>query len=134
MFVSPMVSAALLGLTSIEIIFFIDVITAMHCDCHIACLFKVSVHEKAAEKQTTSYFSDFKLGITICEQPWFSEEFFIFFAIFFVLMAPAAFLTPLQVTRSFGDDVWRLSAIEIAFSIGMMAGGGDYRFLGRLPK
>jgi hypothetical protein len=25
----------------------------------------------------------------------------------------------LQVTRSFGDDVWRLSATEIAFSIGM---------------
>lgn len=39
-------------------------------------------------------------------------------------MAPAAFLTPLQVTRSFGDDVWRLTAIEIAFSVGMMAGGG----------
>lgn len=38
-------------------------------------------------------------------------------------MAPAAFLTPLQVTRSFGDDYWRLTAIEIAFSIGMMAGG-----------
>lgn len=44
--------------------------------------------------------------------------------VFFVLMAPASFLTPLQVTRSFGDDYWRLSAIEIAFSIGMMAGGG----------
>lgn len=27
------------------------------------------------------------------------------------------------MTRSFGDDVWRLTAIEIAFSIGMMAGG-----------
>lgn len=39
-------------------------------------------------------------------------------------MAPAAFLTPLQVVRSFGDDVWRLTAIEIAFSIGMMLGGG----------
>lgn len=38
-------------------------------------------------------------------------------------MAPAAFLTPLQVTRSFGDDYWRLTAIEIVFSIGMMAGG-----------
>lgn len=39
-------------------------------------------------------------------------------------MSPASFLTPLQVTGSFGDDVWRLSAIEIAFSIEMMAGGG----------
>ena len=33
-------------------------------------------------------------------------------------------LTPLQVTRSFGGDVWRLSAIEVAFSVGMMIGGG----------
>ena len=40
------------------------------------------------------------------------------------MVAPASFLTPLQVTRSFGDDVWRLTAIEIAFSIGMMVGGG----------
>lgn len=38
-------------------------------------------------------------------------------------MYPVSFLTPLQVTRSFGDEVWRLSAIEIAFSIGMTAGG-----------
>ncbi|WP_025704410.1 MFS transporter, partial [Paenibacillus graminis] len=29
----------------------------------------------------------------------------------------------LQVTRTFGDDIWRLTAIEIAFSIGMMLGG-----------
>jgi DHA3 family macrolide efflux protein-like MFS transporter len=52
------------------------------------------------------------------------KKFFLFFAFFFVLMAPAAFLTPLQVTRTFGDEVWRLTAIEIAFSVGMMAGGG----------
>ena len=40
-----------------------------------------------------------------------------------VLAAPVAFLTPLQVTRSFGNDVWRLTAIEITFSAGMMMGG-----------
>ena len=47
----------------------------------------------------------------------------MFCAVFFFLVAPVAFLTPLQVTRSFGDDVWRLTAIEITFSIGMMVGG-----------
>ena len=40
-----------------------------------------------------------------------------------VLVAPAAFLTPLQVTRTFGSEVWRLTAIEMVFSVGMMAGG-----------
>ena len=44
-------------------------------------------------------------------------------AVFLFVFAPAAFLTPLQVTRDFGPEVWRLTGIEIAFSIGMMAGG-----------
>lgn len=75
-------------------------------------------------KQEVSYFSDFKQGIRYVNNHAFLKQFFLFFAAFFVLMAPAAFLTPLQVTRSFGDDVWRLTAIEIAFSVGMMIGGG----------
>lgn len=49
-------------------------------------------------------------------------------------MAPAAFLTPLQVTRSFGDDVWRLTAVEIAWSIGMMVGGGIIASWGGFPN
>ncbi len=42
---------------------------------------------------------------------------------FLFLAAPASFLTPLQVSRNYGEDVWRLTAIEIAFSVGMMLGG-----------
>jgi DHA3 family macrolide efflux protein-like MFS transporter len=124
MFLSPMLSAALLGLTSIEILFFIDVITATIGIVTLLFFVKVTIHEKAAQKQTTSYLSDFKLGVQYVNNHKFLKIFFVFLAIFFVLMAPASFLTPLQVTRSFGDDVWRLSATEIAFSIGMMAGGG----------
>lgn len=124
MFVSPMASAALLAMTSIEIIFFIDVITAAIAIVTLLAFLKISVHEKAAEKQTTSYVSDFKEGLQYVYNHDFLKKFFLFFAFFFVLMAPAAFLTPLQVIRSFGDDLWRLTAIEIAFSIGMMAGGG----------
>ncbi|MEC1720233.1 MFS transporter [Schinkia azotoformans] len=124
MFVAPMVSAALLTMTSIEIIFFIDVITAAMAIVTLLTFVKISIHEKAAEKQTTSYLNDFKQGLQYINNHGFLKQFFLFFAVFFVLMAPAAFLTPLQVTRSFGGDVWRLTAIEIAFSIGMMAGGG----------
>lgn len=85
---------------------------------------KISVHEKAKVKQTTSYYSDFKLGLQYVSKHPFLKQFFFSLPSFFVLMMPAAFLTPLQVTRSFGDDVWRLTAIEIAFSVGMMVGGG----------
>ncbi|MCE4049347.1 MULTISPECIES: MFS transporter [Bacillaceae] len=124
MFISPMVSAALLANTTIEIIFFIDVITAAIAIFTMLTFVKIAVHEKAAVKQTTSYFADFKEGLQYINNNSFLKSFFLFFAIFFVLMAPAAFLTPLQVTRSFGGDVWQLTAIELAFSIGMIAGGG----------
>jgi len=124
MFVSPMVSAALLTLASIETIFFIDVVTAAIAIFTLLAFLKIPAHQKATEEQSTSYFSDFKEGLKYVNNHAFLKKFFLFFAIFFVLMAPAAFLTPLQVTRSFGDDVWRLTAIEIAFSLGMMVGGG----------
>ncbi|WP_394236469.1 MFS transporter [Niallia oryzisoli] len=124
MFVSPIVSAALLSVTTLEIIFFIDVVTAAIAILTLLIFFHIPLHQKAREKQSTSYFSDLKEGISFIKRNDFLKVFFLFFAIFFVLMAPAAFLTPLQVTRTFGDEIWKLTAIEIAFSVGMMAGGG----------
>lgn len=123
MFVAPMASAALFTMATLEAIFFIDVITAAIAILTLLLFFKIPVHVKAAAEQTTSYLADFKQGLTYIQQHPYLKSFFLFFAVFFVLMAPASFLTPLQVTRTFGDDVWRLTAIEIAFSIGMMAGG-----------
>lgn len=123
-FVSPIVSAALLTMASIESIFFVDVLTALIAIVTLLIFFKIPVHEKATAEQTTSYLSDFKQGVIYIKNHNFLKKLFQFFSVFFVLMAPAAFLTPLQVARSFGDEVWRLTAIEIAFSIGMMAGGG----------
>ncbi|MEF2967347.1 MFS transporter [Paenibacillus sp. M1] len=122
-FVAPIVSAGLLTMTSIEMIFFIDVVTAAIAILTLLLFFKIPVHAKAAEKQSASYFSDFKEGLIYIGNHRFLKLFFLFFSIFFILMAPASFLTPLQVKRSFGGDVWLLTAIEIAFSVGMMAGG-----------
>jgi len=62
-------------------------------------------------------------GIKYINNHGFLKTLFVFCAIYFVLVAPLAFLTPLQVSRSFGDDVWRLTATEVAFSVGMMVGG-----------
>lgn len=123
MFVSPMVSAALLSSTTMEVIFFIDVITAAIAIIVLVTLLKIPLHKKAASNEQVGYLQDFKLGLTYIGNHPFLKSFFVFFALLFVMMAPAAFLTPLQVTRTFGDDIWRLTAIEIAFSVGMMLGG-----------
>ncbi|WP_404323192.1 MFS transporter [Cytobacillus firmus] len=134
MFVSPMVSAALIAMASHEVIFFIDVITAAIAIVTLMAFVKIAVHKKAAAEQTASYFSDFKQGLQYVNGNPFLKKFFLFFAVFIVLMAPAAFLTPLQVTRTFGGDVWELTAIEIAFSVGMMAGGGIIASWGGYPN
>jgi MFS transporter, DHA3 family, macrolide efflux protein len=123
MLISPMASGALLSMASIETIFWIDVVTAAIAVSILLVLLKIPVHAKALQKQTTSYFSDLEQGYIYIKNHDFVKKFFLFFAFFFVLSAPAAFLTPLQVTRSFGNDVWRLTAIEMVFSIGMILGG-----------
>jgi DHA3 family macrolide efflux protein-like MFS transporter len=123
MLVSPMASGALLTVATIETIFFIDVITAAIAVVTLLLFLRVPVHAKALEKQTASYFSDMRQGFLYIKNHDYVKQFFLFCAFFFILAAPVAFLTPLQVARSFGDEVWRLTAIEITFSIGMMAGG-----------
>lgn len=124
MLVSPMLSGALLTMATIEIIFFIDVITAATAVAVLIAFLHVPLHAKALEKQSTSYFSDMRAGFAYIAKHEYVKSFFLFCAFFLFLAAPVAFLTPLQVTRSFGNDVWRLTAIEITFSLGMMLGGG----------
>lgn len=122
--ISPMVGALLFSITTLENIFFIDVVTAAIAIIVLLFFLKIKPHKKAQEKQAVSYFTDFKIGIQYIRNHAFLKVYFIFLAIFLVMMAPASFLTPIQVARSFGDDVWRLSAIEVAFSVGMILGGG----------
>lgn len=121
--ISPMISAALLTFSSIENIFFIDVVTAAIAIFILINFLHVPDHSKAVNKQFTGYFKDLHEGLIYIKNHEFVKLFFLFCAVFFFLVSPVAFLTPLQVTRSFGNDVWRLTAIEVAFSGGMAAGG-----------
>ncbi len=120
---SPMISGALLSLISIEFIFLIDVVTAAIAVCILLMFLHTKPHAKALEKQEESYFSDMNKGVKYIKEHKFLKLYFAFLAVFFVLFAPAAFLTPLQTARSFGDDVWRLTALEVVFSAGMILGG-----------
>ncbi|KNY29449.1 MFS transporter [Pseudobacteroides cellulosolvens] len=130
MLVSPMLSGVLLTIATMETIFFIDVFTAASAVLVLLLFLHVPTHAKALEKQTTSYFSDMYEGYRYIRNHGFVKKIFMYCGIFFILAAPIAFLTPLQVTRSFGSDVWRLTAIEIVFSGGMMLGGIVMAFWG----
>jgi DHA3 family macrolide efflux protein-like MFS transporter len=123
---APMISAALMSFVSLEMLFFLDVVTAAIGISIVAFFVKVPQREKPVPKtgeQKGDYWHDLREGIRYIKQHGYISQMMILTAVFLFFFAPAAFLTPLQVIRNFGDDVWRLSAIEVAFSVGVMLGG-----------
>jgi DHA3 family macrolide efflux protein-like MFS transporter len=125
MFAAPMAAGALLMFLPIQAIFYIDVITAAIGISTVFFCVKVSGVAKP-EGDTAgikAYSREMREGLRfIGSQPWL-KMLLIASTLFAVLASPAAMLTPLQVARSFGGDVWRLTAIELTFSAGMAAGG-----------
>lgn len=126
MLVSPMAAGALMTVAPLASLFYIDVVTAAIAVSIMLVFVKVPPHARAQNKaeDETATFEDMKLGLRYIRNHAYLMRFFVLMAIFTFLAAPPAFLTPLQVVRAFGEDVWRLTAIEVVFSVGMMLGGG----------
>jgi DHA3 family macrolide efflux protein-like MFS transporter len=125
MFVAPMAAGALLSFMPIEQIFFIDVVTAVIGIGIVMIFVKVSgvPRDVAVQQGAKAYLHELNEGLRyIGSQRWLKIV-IIFSALFSFFASPAALLTPLQTARTFGDDVWRLTAIEIMFSLGAVVGG-----------
>jgi len=123
---TPALAGAILTFFPIQNILFIDVVTAAASIMILILFVRVpnprdAVLEGGEEKR--SMLADLKDGIIYIRDHVFLKHFFIILACFQFLIAPVALLTPLQVARNFGPDVWRLTVIEIAFSAGMAVGG-----------
>ncbi len=122
MLLSPIVSAGLLSFASLGNIFFIDVFTAI-IGISILFFIPIKAHKKSTETHKTGYYDDLKEGLKYTRENVFVREMLILYTFYFFLITPAAFLSQIAIARTFGDEVWRLSANEIAFSGGMMLGG-----------
>jgi len=123
MLAAPAAAGALMTFVSVQALFYVDVVTAAIAIAIVLGFLKVPPHERALGKIEVGYWKDLRDGFAYIAGHAYVKRFFAFCAAFFFLVAPVAFLTPLQVTRSFGNEVWRLTAIEIVFSAGMTLGG-----------
>ncbi|HEY9594350.1 MAG TPA: MFS transporter [Spirochaetia bacterium] len=121
--VSPVIAGALISIWPLQAVFLIDVGTAALAIAILLFFLDVPPHARAAHAQSTAYFTDMRLGFRYIREHRWLVSFFLYMGILLVLVAPGAFLTPLQVTRTYGGDVWRLTALEVAFSGGMVLGG-----------
>ena len=119
---SPAAGGLILTAFSLEAAFFVDVLTAAAA---IAIFFFLHVppHHKAGMEKSTSVITDLKQGISYVRGKALLRNLLIYYAVFFFLISPAAFLTPLLIARSYGGEVWRLTANEILYSGGSILGG-----------
>lgn len=122
MIAAPIASGAMLSYARLESIFFVDVVTAVLA-VGLLLVLKVPAHPKAAAEQQAGYLDDLKAGLAYIGQNRAIKTLFIFFAFVFFLATPVIFLTPLLVARSFGEEVWRLTANEVTFFAGSILGG-----------
>lgn len=124
--VSPMLSGALMGFAALSDIFFIDVITAAAAIALLLFFFKLPFQNAAEGRDGArggAYLAEMKEGVAYIRRTPFLMSFFLLGIGLWTMTTPVAFLTPLHVARVFGDEVWRLTAIEVGFSVGMLIGG-----------
>lgn len=129
MLLAPAVSGILIAVMPLGAIFFIDVSTAI-IGIVILLFIKIKPYEKAQQEQKTGYYDELKAGLVYAKSNIFIKEMLILYTFYFFLITPAAFLSQVAVVRSYGEDVWRLTALEIAFSGGMTLGGAFVARLG----
>ncbi len=120
MIVSPVLAAAILGAMTIEIIFFIDVVTAIIAIVILMPL-KASKYSRSGEK--VGYFDDLKQGVKFVFKDKPLRTFLFFWTLFMFLLTPAMFLPPVHIARAFGEETWRLSLSEVGFATGALLCG-----------
>ncbi len=120
MLLSPAIGGLLLAKVDMGYALLVDVATALLAVC-IMLFLKVQKAERSEESAST--LGDLKKGLRYTMEHPILRRLMIFYLLFFFLVSPAAFLTPVMVERSFGPEVWRLTANEMLWTAGSLLGG-----------
>ena len=99
-------------------------ITAAAAIVLLSFFIKVKSERHSTDAIPGSHLKDLVEGFKYIKRHKYLVPFFGYIAFILFLVTPAAFLTPLQAARTYGPDVWRLTAIEVLFSLGMLTGSG----------
>ena len=137
MFASPIAGGALLAAAPIHVLMFVDVITAAIGIGILLLFVKTPARPQKADIKpgARQYYHEIIEGLKYVGRQSFLIKFLILCAIYNIMIAPAAIMTPLHVARFFGGGAWdvaggfsfgaeqRLASLQVAYFIGMMAGG-----------
>lgn len=129
--VSPAVGGLLLNSFGFAYTLLVDVFTALIAS-GILLLLKIKRHIRSDEGYTA--LQELKNGIAFARDNAFIRRLLIFYALFFFLISPLAFMTPLMIERSYGPELWRLSANEIVWTSGSLLGGFLISIIGEIKN
>lgn len=120
MLLAPAVGGVVLGTMDLAWAFMIDVVTG---SAAILILRLIIVNRVERSDEPTSLLDELKKGVRYAFGNPLLKGIIICYGFSFFLITPAAVLTPLMIERSFGGEVWRLTANEIVWTVGSFVGG-----------
>ncbi len=131
--VPPVISGWMLSQISLEAIFFVDVFTAI---VGIGILLRVDVprHVGQEHPEKSRPMHDLLDGVRYTWRAKLIRTLLSFYVVHMFLIVPIAMLSPLMVQRTFGNEFWRLTAIEVTFGAGSLCGGALIAMWGGLKN
>ncbi|HEY5248989.1 MAG TPA: MFS transporter [Dermatophilaceae bacterium] len=135
MLISPAAAAAVYAGSSIIAVFLVDILTAV-IGIGLLSLIAVPrlVRHLGAGDEHPGYFDELVSGLRYCASHTFVRWVLGLYAVVFMLLVAPSYLTTLMIVRTFGAEVWKLTANEIAFSIGMIIGRAALAIWGGLTN
>jgi DHA3 family macrolide efflux protein-like MFS transporter len=118
----PVAAAAIYSTMSLSAILFIDFVTAV-IGLSLLATIAVPTLSRVASDEKPSYFTDLKEGLKYIFSNDLVRWVMVIYSIVFLLIVAPSNLSPLMLVRNFGSDVWLLTILELAFGVGMVAGG-----------
>jgi len=120
--IGPVAAAGIYSTVSLAAILFVDVVTAV-IGLSLLATIAVPTLSRAASNDKPSYFTDLREGLNYIFSHDLVRWVMVIYSIVFLLVVAPSNLSPLMLVRTFGDDVWLLTVLELSFGIGMVAGG-----------
>ena len=119
---SPAVAGAILTAANMNLtaVLLVDVVTAA---AGVGIMAVLRVPRLRRETEPESPLRELVGGLRYMVTHRFLRSLLIVYALLMFLITPASVLTPLLVANIFGDEVWRQTMNEMAFSGGAVAGG-----------
>ena len=120
--IGPVAAAGIYSTFSLAAILFVDVVTAV-IGLSLLATIAVPTLSRAASNDKPSYVTDLREGLKYIFSHDLVRWVMVIYSIVFLLVVAPSNLSPLMLVRTFGEDVWLLTILELSFGIGMVAGG-----------